>query len=109
VILPAEARAGWEQTDLRTYQPLFVGAYTAVGERVDEFKPHGREQPIAHVVAGILEVDILPHKESIESLTLPDPVQRFLSRHLDLLAATPGEGLRKQVETLIAQNGENMR
>jgi hypothetical protein len=118
VILPHEARAGWEQTDLRTYQPLFVGAYSPAGERIDEFKPVAVEHPIAHVVAGIIEVDVMPRlrerpgadpAEVVSELSLPEPVQRLAARHPELLAATPGDDLKRHIEAIAPGQPEGGR
>jgi hypothetical protein len=112
VVLPEQVRAGWEPTDLRTYRPTFVGAYTAAGERIDEFRPSAVEQPIAYVAAGIIEVDVLPRvrrqpdhasAEVLAELSLPEPVHRLLIRHPDLLAAAPGDDLKNRVEALVAE------
>ncbi|MFO0809901.1 MAG: hypothetical protein U0746_14870 [Gemmataceae bacterium] len=110
VVLPEQARAGWEPTDLRTYRPTFVGAYTADGERVDEFRPTVVDQPIAHVTAGIVEVDVLPRLREpggdrdavLAALSLPEPIHGALIRHPELLAAAPGDDLKRRVEALTA-------
>jgi hypothetical protein len=61
------------------------------------------------VTAGILEVDVLPRlrrrdgsgDESLAVLCLPEPVDRLLVRHPELLAAAPGADLRRRVEALV--------
>lgn len=110
VVLPEQVRAGWGPTDLRTYQATFVGAYTEQGERVDEFRPAVVNQPIAHVVAGIVEVDALPRLraglggepvKALAELCLPEPVHHLLARHPELLAA-PSKDLKARIEALVA-------
>jgi hypothetical protein len=110
VILPEQVRDGWEPTDLRTYRATFLGAYTAAGERVDEFRPAVVDQTIAYVVAGIVEVDVLPRRASfgadaaaLSELSLPEPVQRLLIRHPELLAAAPGADLKGRLEALVPE------
>jgi hypothetical protein len=119
VIVPEEARAGWEPTDLRTYQPLFVGAYTPGGERVDEFKPAAVPQPIAKVVAGIIELDALPRFRGrpatdfaavLDELSLPEPVHRLILQHLEIVvAAAPGDSLKKHIEEVVWGKPEGER
>jgi hypothetical protein len=113
VILPEQVRAGWEPTDLRTYRAVFLGAYAADGERIDEFRPAAIDQSMAYVTAGILEVDVLPRHASkgadaLAELQLPEPVQRLLRRHPELLTAAPGADLKGRLEALVPEgSGES--
>jgi hypothetical protein len=112
VLLPEQVRDGWEPTDLRTYRAAFLGAYSPAGERVDELRPAVVEQTIAYVTAGILEVDVLPRlrrgggsrDEALAALCLPEPVDRLLVRHPELLEAAPGADLRRRVEALVGED-----
>lgn len=113
VITPEQVRAGWEQIDLRTYHATFVGAFTPEGERVDEFRPGVLEQPIAQVVAGILEVDVYaPMRKKkttagsklVEDLALPTPLRRFLVKHPEFLTpADPQSDLKGRIEKLLIE------
>lgn len=116
VLLPAQVRAGWMPTDLRTYRATFLGAYTPDGERVDRFRPSVVDQPIAYVTAGILEVDVLPHLqehgtpgESLAELCLPEPIQELLARHPELLAVAPGAELKAALAALVPERAEGQR
>jgi hypothetical protein len=108
---PAQVRAGWEASDLRTYQFVFAGAYLPDGQRVDEFRPLLKEQGAAFVVAGILEVDVYPALSKqqgndafalIDGLTLPAPICRLLARYPELADPTQsGNGLKERVQQLV--------
>ena len=108
IVTPAEVRDGWTPTDLRTYRPVFVGAYTPTGERIDEFQPTVVDQSIAYVAAGIVAVDVRPSMAhgrdaatTIASLGLPDPITLFLLRHPELLDSSPDENLERRIEALL--------
>jgi hypothetical protein len=112
VITPQQVRDGWHPTDLRTYRPTFVGAYTARGERVDEFRPAVVDHAIDYVTTGILEVDVWPRLRErqgadaaarLAELALPEPIERLLTRHPDLLAIPPGDPLKRRIEALIGE------
>lgn len=108
---PAQVRAGWEASDLRTHQTWFAGAYQADGQRVDEFRPYVKEQSIPFVVAGILEVDLYPlrakHQGSdsaqlMDDLGLPAPIRRLLDRFPELTEPErKPDNLRARIEELI--------
>lgn len=111
VISPEQVRDGWTPTDLRTYHATFVGAYTADSRRTDEFQPGVFEQPICHVAAGVLEVDVYPllrrgEREAvqcIEELGLPTPLQRLFTTRPELLEPTAsGTRLQERIEKLVA-------
>jgi hypothetical protein len=112
VILPEQVRAGWEPIDLRTYQATFVGAYSPEGERVDEFRPDLVEQPIARVAASIIDVDVLPRVREragasldgvFTEVSLPEPINRLVRRHVDLLDASSADDLTRRIETLLPE------
>lgn len=108
-ISPEQVRAGWEPIDLRTFQAVFVGAFTSEGARIDEFRPRLVAQPIADVAAGILETDLYPlvRKRAdveglklAEDLNLPMPLRRLLTRHPELLV--PARDTKQRIERLFS-------
>lgn len=108
IITPQQVRDGWKTNDLRLYQAVFAGAYSAAGERTDEHKPGIKEQPMSQVVAGILWADVFPLMKNqkmdssvaLEQLRLPLPVQQFLTTHEELLdPSIPSETLMERVGT----------
>jgi hypothetical protein len=109
VVTPAEVRDGWRPADLRSYRPVFVGAYTPGGERIDEFRPTVVEQSIAYVVAGIVDVDVRPAMtgnrtagDAAGTVSLPEPVNAFLAQHPELIVAAPDESLERRVQAMLA-------
>jgi hypothetical protein len=114
VLVPAQVRAGWDPIDLRTYQATFVGAYTATGERMDEFRPALVDQPIARVAAGIIDVDVLTRVREragatsdaiLAEVSLPEPIDRLVRRHSELLTASSHDDLTRRVESLFPDDG----
>lgn len=116
ILVPEEVRAGWPPTDLRTYQPLFVGAYNSRGDRVDEFKPAAMQQSIAHVVTGIVALDALPRlrdrpaaewDDVLVDLGLPEPVRVFLRQHPELLEHNSADPIRKRIDAILGSTAES--
>lgn len=113
VLLPEQVRAGWEPIDLRTYRATFVGAYTSTGERMDEFRPALVDQPIARVAAGIIEVDVLTRVRErtgttetiLAEVSLPEPIDRLVRRHSELLTSSSGDELTRRIESLFPEDG----
>jgi hypothetical protein len=110
-LAPAHVRAGWEQTDLRTYHAIFLGAYGPSGDRTDEFRPGLVERPISHVAAGILAVDFYPlvrrcpgvdPLQLAGDLGLPEPIRRLLVHFPELREPEAVAGdLQGRIEELL--------
>lgn len=110
-VTPQQVRDGWETSDLRTYQAMFVGAFNPAGERIDELRPDVLMQTSSDMVAGVLQADVYPLLRKtqgdpllvIRTLNLPTPVAQFLTRHPQLLnPALPAGDIKPLIEKLAA-------
>lgn len=112
IITPEQVRTGWTPTDVRTYHATFVGAYSPTGERMDEMKPGVLEQPMGHLIAGILDVDVYPlirqsngdPVKTLDTLGIPLPIRRILTAHPELLdPSEAGPNMQERIEKLAGQ------
>jgi hypothetical protein len=108
VITPEQVRDGWTPTDLRTYRIMPLGEFDAEGCRITPEQPIA-EQTMAQIVTRMLWTEVRPrlNKDSREavlnSLSLPDPVTRFIKGHPQLLDLGPeADEVAAKIDLLLA-------
>ncbi|WP_153558523.1 hypothetical protein [Roseimaritima sediminicola] len=102
-IMPDQIREGWDYTDLRLYQPMYLGAFSADGSPIDPDATRYCETPI--MVCDMICHDIAPElmkvppaeqtpqrlAAELERLGIPEPVRRLVQQNPQLISTASAE------------------
>ncbi len=102
-IMPDQIREGWDYTDLRLYQPMYLGAYRSDGTQIDKDVVRYCKTPI--LVSDMISNDIVPElfKIPVENQTpetllaeldrlgIPEPVRRLVYQNPEMIASDAAE------------------
>lgn len=102
-IMPDQIRKGWDYTDLRLYQPMYLGAFRADGTQIDSDASRYCKTPI--LVTDMICSDIAPElfkipadqqtpetlSSELDRLGIPEPVRRLLQQHPQLISTNAEE------------------
>lgn len=102
-IMPDQIRDGWDYTDLRLYQPMYLGAFRPDGTQIDKEATRYCRTPI--LVTDMICNDIAPElfKVPVENQTpetlaselnrlgIPEPVRRLVQQNPVMISTSPAE------------------
>ncbi len=100
-IMPDQIRKGWEYTDLRLYQPIYLGTYRPDGSQLDKDAARFCSTPI--LVTDMIKNDIAPvlltkdakgtagYAAKLEILGIPEPVCKLIGTHPEIVSLSTAE------------------
>ncbi|MEO2034196.1 MAG: hypothetical protein ABGZ35_19140 [Planctomycetaceae bacterium] len=100
-IMPDQIREGWDYTDLRLYEPIYLGAFRPDGSQIDRDAAVYCQTTV--LVTDMIQNDIAPvllssevsgpeaYAAELEKLGIPDPVRRLIELRPQIVSLSTAE------------------